>query len=64
MTVTATEGAPPAATTPQVAMLAPPASTARDRFNLSSWTLEHQALVIFVLVLLSLFGIVAYGKLA
>ena len=34
------------------------------RFNLSTWTLQHQALVIFALVLLSVFGIFAYGKLA
>jgi multidrug efflux pump len=34
------------------------------RFNLSSWTLEHQALVIFVLVLVTLFGVLSYRKLA
>jgi multidrug efflux pump len=34
------------------------------RFNLSSWTLQHQALVIFVLVLVTLFGVLSYGKLA
>jgi multidrug efflux pump subunit AcrB len=34
------------------------------RFNLSSWTLQHQALVIFILVLVTLFGVVSYGKLA
>ena len=34
------------------------------RFNLSSWTLQHQALVIFILVLLSAFGVLAYSKLA
>ena len=33
-------------------------------FNLSSWTLQHQALVTFILVLVSGFGILAYGKLA
>jgi multidrug efflux pump len=33
-------------------------------FNLSSWTLEHQALVIFVLVLVTLFGVLSYRKLA
>jgi multidrug efflux pump len=37
---------------------------ASRRFNLSSWTLEHQALVIFVLVLVTLFGVLSYGKLA
>ncbi|MGB6307495.1 MAG: efflux RND transporter permease subunit, partial [Steroidobacteraceae bacterium] len=34
------------------------------RFNLSSWTLRHQALVIFILALLTLFGVLSYGKLA
>jgi multidrug efflux pump len=34
------------------------------RFNLSSWTLEHQALVIFILVLVTLFGVLSYRKLA
>jgi multidrug efflux pump len=34
------------------------------RFNLSSWTLEHQSLVIFILALISLFGILAYSRLA
>ncbi|MDB6045803.1 MAG: AcrB/AcrD/AcrF family protein [Gammaproteobacteria bacterium] len=34
------------------------------RFNLSSWTLQHQALVIFLLVLITLFGVLSYGKLA
>jgi multidrug efflux pump len=37
---------------------------ADHRFNLSSWTLEHQALVIFILVLVTLFGILSYGRLA
>src|ERR1700730_9978057 len=37
---------------------------ASHRFNLSSWTLEHQSLVIFVLVLVTLFGVLSYGKLA
>ena len=35
-----------------------------DGFNLSSWTLRHQALVIFVLALVTLFGVLSYGKLA
>ncbi len=35
-----------------------------DRFNLSAWALRHQALVIFIIALLSIFGIAAYGKLA
>src|SRR6202789_1816473 len=34
------------------------------RFNLSSWTLRHQALVIFLIVLVTLFGALSYGKLA
>ncbi len=37
---------------------------ASRRFNLSSWTLEHQPLVIFLLVLVTLFGVLSYGKLA
>ncbi|RKP51790.1 efflux RND transporter permease subunit [Pararobbsia silviterrae] len=34
------------------------------RFNLSTWTLEHQALVTFLLALITLFGVLSYGKLA
>jgi len=34
------------------------------RFNLSSWTLDHQALVIFILGLVTLFGVLSYGRLA
>ena len=34
------------------------------RFNLSSWTLRHQALVIFIVALLTLFGVLSYGRLA
>jgi multidrug efflux pump len=37
---------------------------ASHRFNLSSWTLRHQALVVFILVLLTLFGVLSYRKLA
>ena len=33
-----------------------------ESFNLSSWTLRHQALVIFVLVLVTLFGVLSYGR--
>ncbi|MDB6083250.1 MAG: multidrug transporter AcrB, partial [Gammaproteobacteria bacterium] len=36
----------------------------RQGFNLSSWTLQHQALVIFILVLVTLLGVLSYGKLA
>jgi len=35
-----------------------------DGFNLSSWTLRHQALVIFILALVTLFGVLSYGRLA
>ncbi len=37
---------------------------ASHRFNLSSWTLHHQALVVFLLALITLFGVLSYGKLA
>ncbi len=39
-------------------------ATDLHRFNLSSWTLQHQALVIFILALVMLFGVLSYGKLA
>jgi multidrug efflux pump len=35
-----------------------------EGFNLSSWTLRHQALVIFILALVTLFGVLSYGRLA
>src|ERR1700724_1471984 len=35
-----------------------------EGFNLSAWTLQHQPLVIFLLVLTTLFGIISYGRLA
>ena len=41
-----------------------PSAGEDQRFNLSSWTLRHQALVIFLLALLTLFGVLSYGKLA
>src|SRR3984957_16884803 len=41
-----------------------PSEATSDGFNLSSWTLRHQPLVIFLLVLLALFGMLAYGKLS
>ncbi|MBS0421518.1 MAG: efflux RND transporter permease subunit [Proteobacteria bacterium] len=44
-----------------------PASTPAEeahRFNLSSWTLKHQPLVIFLVALITLFGIISYGRLA
>jgi len=37
---------------------------ASHRFNLSSWTLRHRPLVVFLLVLITLFGILSYSKLA
>lgn len=33
------------------------------RFNLSEWALEHQGLVLFTMVVLAVFGVLAYGKL-
>ena len=32
---------------------------ASHRFNLSSWTLRHQALVVFILVLVTFFGVLS-----
>src|ERR1700674_1708177 len=40
------------------------ATAMSEGFNLSSWTLRHQALVIFILSLVTLFGVLSYGKLA
>jgi multidrug efflux pump len=37
---------------------------ARQSFNLSSWTLAHKPLVLFALVLVTLVGILSYGRLA
>jgi multidrug efflux pump len=54
----------PAASAGPTGPTVPAAQVTNRRFNLSSWTLEHQALVVFILVLLSVFGILAYGKLA
>jgi len=54
-----TLGAAPQSATPAIT----PAEQAH-RFNLSSWTLQHQPLVIFLLVLITLFGILSYGRLA
>ncbi|MFC0398485.1 efflux RND transporter permease subunit [Paraburkholderia rhizosphaerae] len=34
------------------------------RFNLSAWALRHQALVVFIITLATLFGILAYSRLA
>src|SRR5580698_8460232 len=34
------------------------------RFNLSAWALRHQALVVFLITLATLFGIMAYTRLA
>jgi len=38
--------------------------TSPEKFNLSAWTLRHRALVGFLLVLLAVFGVASYGKLA
>jgi multidrug efflux pump subunit AcrB len=40
-----------------------PSATGQS-FNLSSWTLQHRPLVVFALVLVTLFGILSYGRLA
>ena len=40
------------------------ASDEEGRFNLSAWALRHQALVIFLITLATLFGILAYTRLA
>ncbi len=54
----AADGAPPGI--PKAAGTA----TQPHRYNLSSWTLQHQTLVIFVVALIALFGVLSYGKLA
>src|SRR5580692_5801260 len=56
---TSTAGPAPQSATPAIT----PAEQAH-RFNLSSWTLQHQPLVIFLLVMITLFGIISYGRLA
>src|ERR1700733_6567002 len=40
------------------------ATAMSEGFNLSAWTLEHQALVIFILALITLFGVLSYAKLS
>jgi multidrug efflux pump len=42
----------------------PSAGGVDSGFNLSSWTLRHQSLVVFVLVLVTLLGIRSYSRLA
>ena len=37
---------------------------ADHRFNLSSWALKHKQLVVFLLVLITLLGLLSYGRLA
>src|SRR5882724_6680749 len=56
---TATLGNPAASAVPAIT----PAEEAH-RHNLSRWTLNHQPLVIFLLVLITLFGVISYGRLA
>ncbi len=69
--LTGPEGRPAAARLPALNAPAtgaparrPGSSAAKPSFNLSSWTLRHQPLVIFLLVLLTVFGILSYGRLA
>ncbi|WP_286869128.1 efflux RND transporter permease subunit, partial [Herbaspirillum sp. UBA812] len=38
--------------------------SAPGRFNLSAWTLQHQALVTFILALVTLLGIGSYSRLS
>jgi multidrug efflux pump subunit AcrB len=43
----------------------PAAAAAGDTgFNLSSWTLQHPSLVAFLIALVTVFGVLSYGKLA
>jgi multidrug efflux pump len=44
--------------------MGPFAAGESHRFNLSAWALRRQPLVIFILALLTLFGIASYGRLA
>ncbi len=39
-------------------------SSRRRRFNLSAWALRHQALVVFLIAMATIFGILAYTRLA
>jgi multidrug efflux pump len=55
---------PPASAAAAPAPAARSGAAADQRFNLSIWTLEHRALVIFLLVLVTLFGVLAYRNLA
>ena len=34
------------------------------KFNLSAWALRHQPLVIFIITLVTLFGVLSYSRLA
>ena len=38
--------------------------SAPGRFNLSSWTLRHQALVTFILALVTILGMLSYTRLS
>jgi len=42
----------------------PPQKASQSGFNLSAWAVHHQGLVIFVLLLVTLFGLGSYGKLS
>ena len=59
-----TPGAPPHSVAPANTPAEQGGGASAHRFNLSSWTLQHQPLVIFLLVLITLFGIISYGRLA
>jgi multidrug efflux pump subunit AcrB len=54
--------APP--TGPAEPARAPGTAAVRDSFNLSAWTLQHAALVTFLIILVTVLGILAYGRLA
>ena len=55
---------PPPPLSPLSQAGAAPATESHTGFNLSSWTLRHQPLVVFLLVLITFFGITSYNKLA
>jgi multidrug efflux pump len=56
----------PGAARPPAATDIPAAASAHEegRFNLSAWALRHQALVVFLIVLATLAGMLAYTRLA
>jgi multidrug efflux pump len=62
----ATLGGPAPPEVPATTSTVPATTPAEEahRHNLSRWTLNHQPLVIFLLVLITLFGVISYGRLA